>query len=340
MFKTHFLVGISSLTFIVLVLVHGVYFGFSPVQSEHGDWGLFGDFVGGVGGTVLTFFTMLILIRQNISREKEMVESRRKEDLQDNYSFFIQNLAEHRKIIGELSMHVRLQRTEMTLYGTEVLKYLYENRFADYLAHSIHTSLCFPHSELLRICIENDKMRHIMLGLYLPLYGQYRDELEQGELLVWAEVQKASPLVALAFDDVESLKQKQNFLDEVYALAALEMSLNDNLMLMRSAFMDFFHDWGDLLNRYFNNQHHLLEHISSSEFTFDKAKIVGLLRSFMSSYERVFLYYYYQSTYTNDSYNQLLKDFEFFEGLDLLPFCGRVFYRRFGYETMDADFFI
>lgn len=334
------LIAISSLTFIVLVVVHGYFYGYIPSGQDHTDWGLFGDYVGGVGGTILAFYTVVILIQQNMAREKETHLAQRKEDLQDNYSFFIQNLAEHRKIISELSMHVHIKKQEMTFYGTEVLKYLFEHHFATSLARAYDSALKLPNRPLIEACVQNLKLRNHILPIYKQEFPQLLDRIESGEAEVWVEMFREASLVDLWYNRAHNHREKMYFLEEVYGVAAMELDLEENLTLMRSAFMDFFHDWGDLLHRYFNNQNKLLEHIYGSDFPFERVKIVGLLRSFMSSYEMIFLYYYYQSTYTNADYNMMLKEYHFFENLDLLPFCGRVFYRRFGYETLEADFFI
>lgn len=334
------LIAVSTLTFVLLVVVHGVFYGYLPTGQDHTDWGLFGDYMGGVGGTILAFYTVIILIQQNMAREKDMKFSQHKEDLQDNYSFFIQNLAEHRKIIGELSMHVHNKKVDMTLYSTEVLKYLYENHFASSLSRSLDAAFKFPNRILINACMENLKFRQHLIPIYKHEFPNQAKEIEEMEMETWYElIRQASP-IDLWYNRSHNMREKMYILDEIYGIAAFELDIEENLNLMRSAFMDFFHDWGDLLHRYFNNQNRLLEHIYSSEFPFERIKIVALLRSFMSSYEQIFLYYYYQSTYTNEEYNLMLREFKFFEGLDLLPFCGRIFFRRFGYESTEADFFI
>jgi len=263
-------------------------------NSSSSDWENFGAYVGGVISPIMTFLTLMFLMKSNSEQitASNLIEdkSRRQRNL-DNLFELINGF---RSITYNLKMesnYLVASKTPRTVTGNEVFLHLYL-KFRENYINIVRANL-LNSPQKFDIKLTKNTRNYINqffrspVGMAIPASAQAAPFPQC--LNIMQTTVNGGIEIPINYDS----PQVKMFYDEIIEL----MNRDFDNQYIKDAFGQLYTSDGYLFGHYFRNFNYILEYINSNEFE-NKLFCFRYLRSVLSSYENVLLYYdciYYSS---------------------------------------------
>jgi hypothetical protein len=294
---------LTSLTGLILLILYLINF-HNGLSDNHGTWGEFGSFFGGVISPVvaiLAFITVLYsfeLTKEQFAKNNDnstffslielhgkKVESIKhtgfKKEL-DNYQAFKEYTNEYQKIIAlELTRLARqLMAKDISNLNDRGFELLWKKLKMEFKTESPYTYS------------DNQKDKII------EYFNRTDDKWELIKCIIGPEQNT----------DIEDF----DALESIGLLHILDSDSEERVKFIQIAHSYFYEEFGHILGHYFRNVHYILEHIDSIN---DSVKYSKIFRAQLSRYELALMFYNSLSLMSSKRHVDLLLKYDIFNGL-------------------------
>jgi len=257
-------------------------------KSSSTDWENFGSYVGGIVGPIMTFLTLIYLMKSNSEQNASAKGIQKNSRQQRNLDNLFELINGFRSITYNLRMeskHSAQSGNSRVVTGNEVFLHLYL-KFRDNYILQIRANL-MNCPEKFKFQLPDNARRYVD-----QFYRSPNGFTSPPAAAVTApfpeclEIMKATPNggyeIPTNYEDVFV----KMFYDEIIKL----ITPVDDKQFIDAAFKNLYESDGYLFGHYFRNFSYILDYIEQNEFE-DKEFCFKYLRSILSSYENVLLYY-------------------------------------------------
>jgi len=320
--------GIFSL---LIIGVHILRFGIDIFNSTHDDWSYFGDYTAGTIGVILTFITVYLLIKQISDRQEEIRQLKKERINEKNIELLQMMLSMNRTIIDSVKINTQLGEPSSSISGPEALKILYQNYLLPDMESVFSTKFHLAPEQYIEEFFSDPILKKYLYDVATDTAKNnkenFGDFMKTNDEHNWISNMLKSPQISdrlLIFGDPDNVPIT-HFIKR-FSKIRNQSALFDMLSVCYDRFYD---KNGYLIARYFRNHYYLLEWIDTKlSDSLDANNFAYFVRSMMSSYEVVLLFYNYYSRYTTKKYNDLIEKFDLFHDLELTPFIHADFYNE------------
>jgi len=299
-----FITSVIGASFLILYL----YVFNGELSDNHGTWGEFGSFFGGIISPLVAILAFIAVI-YNFDLTK--AQFRKNSDATTFFSL----LDLHNKKVEST--------TYLTENNSEIISYhafkLYTEEYQKIISREL--------KQFARrlICNEIDSIGYKGFDfLWKRLSGllrEFRDEpayhgdVKQNQKIkdyferegdIWENLKR------IIGPELEIQKQDSKILEEISLNYMLDTNSKNRVEFMQNAHSFFYQEFGHVLGHYFRNTHYILEHIDSIK----TGKNFGnIFRAQLSRYELALMYYNSLSLMSSKRHVELLLNHDIFNGL-------------------------
>lgn len=290
---------------ISIIIVYGSYiynFYNQTISKNSGDWGTFGDFIGGTLNPTLAFLSLLAILQTIRIQSRELGNSTKALENSEK------ELAKSSKALEEQSKSLKTQNFETTFFNMISL-----------------------HNEI----INNLKIKnHYLEYEYLKLNDQKELKTVSGNIkktVIQSTFDKVKkmPINETISEKRESIKDictnidnfikdrnsSKQYASDIYKVNDLTTNRKPTLLY------DLCHQsYSDLIGHYFGNIYQILKHISTSKDIKDmedKRKYSDLFRAQFSAQELKLLFYHCSDIINSRKFKIFIEEFKFLEYLNI-----------------------
>jgi hypothetical protein len=306
------LVGLAGILVFATVSLHIEKWGWNYMNTRHEDWGLFGDYIGGVIGTILTSATLFYLIRQDSKTKKRQLKEDAAKRIQEVMSL-------HRSVLAAVKMHAYEGRVAIPKEGVEGMWRLYAGHYIPSL-HAKLFSLAQQHAS------SDDHSWKDMVRLGSWSYEDIDSKEKFLEKLGWWSDVYMQP--SKVFHEIVMLR---NLNAITFSLPAETASVAS-----KEVYEMFFQSVGYIFGHYHRNLFYVLQEIDDSPYSVpEKERQAKLFRSMLSGAELVMIHLniycgYDKSTSGEYKFRELIQKYRILEDLEMHMFAHREVYLRDG----------
>ena len=280
---------------IAIIIVYGSYmlnFSDQVISKSSGDWGTFGDFIGGTLNPTLAFLSLLAILQTIKIQSKELGNSTRALENSEK------ELVKSSEALVEQSNSLKIQNFENTFFNMIRL-----------------------HNEI----VNNLKIKNHVIEYSYEIISSTQDVF--GEIII--ERVKTNFNSIKQFNLNEPIIYGRESIDIIYTTITNFMSNRDNIRENPNIYKikdinknrkptliyDLCHEcYSNIIGHYFGNIYQILKFISTSEII-DKRKYSDLFRAQFSSKELQLLFYHCSASIGSTKFKPLIEEFEFLEHL-------------------------
>lgn len=275
--------------FIIVISAYIWNFNEYKISKKPGDWGTFGDFIGGTLNPTLAFLSFLALLQTIKIQSKELAKSSEALELSK------EELAKSSTALEEQSNSLKIQIFETTFFNMINL-----------------------HNEITKnINIEG-------LNSYLVVYTKFKEE-EDSRLYTKENLkgrESISFLKSLCFNyfcEFNTYKTEDEYYNVKYQLDPTTAIIEKTNQIARTneLYLDFYNTYSNYIGHYFRNIYQIMEFINLSSID-NKKFYIGILKAQLSNDEIEFIFYYAVSNIGSEKLLPILIEYEFFETFNYL----------------------
>jgi uncharacterized membrane protein len=299
-----FITSVIGALFLILYL----YIFHEGLSDNHGIWGEFGSFFGGIISPLVAILAFIAVV-YNFDLTKEQFRKN-----SDATTFF-----------SLLELHNK--KVESTTYlakdNSEIISYHAFKFYTEEYQKIISKELKLYARRL--ICNEIDSIGYkgfeLLWKRLSGLLREFRDEpaysgdTKQNQKIkdyFEREGDTWENLKGIIGSEQEILKQDSKALEEISLNYMLDTNSKNRVEFMQYVHSFFYQEFGHILGHYFRNTHYILEHIDS---IVTEKNFGNIFRAQLSRYELALMYYNSQSLMSSKRHVELLLNYDIFNGL-------------------------
>lgn len=267
---------------IIVISAYILNFNNQSISKDSGDWGTFGDFIGGTLNPTLAFLSFLALLQTIRIQSKELKKSSEALELSK------EELSKSSKALEEQSASLKIQNFETTYFNMLSL-----------------------HNEITNTI-------NIEQGRYGIAYTKFKEE-EEISLLARTNLKGRESIGFLRelctnyFCEFNTYKSEENYYDYKYNHKSnLTIEQKNQVSRTNKLYIDFYKIYSEYIGHYFRNIYQIIEFIDLSLIK-NKEFYINTLKAQLSNDEIEILFYHTVSNIDSKKLLLLLIKYEFFE---------------------------